>query len=107
MSGMKTIIIIDALDECHQTNMSNQTLLPYLHHLQQRGLSLFVTSRDEKGFHDAFSDLPSISTEIKGNKLDIETFIESSLKEQSKLSKLPKGLQDEIKQALMKKSQGL
>lgn len=104
----RTIIAIDALDEC-QENLDRRKLLNLLRLDQVDGLSLFVTSRDEGDFHTAFLDLPSISLDnVKMSvESDIKMFVSTELKGHPRFSKSQDEERDEIIRVVVKRAEGM
>lgn len=103
----RTIIALDALDECQQTNASLPALLHSLKLIQMHGLSLFVTSRDEHNFQEAFNDLPSISLGSRETDCDIKIFAQAELKGHRRFYQQPENEREEIVQIIVKRTKGM
>ena len=106
---IRAVIAVDGLDECN-VNPDRVTLARCLRDLAQvQGLSLFVTSRDEQDFHDAFQDLASISlTNVRENiEADIRAFVADELQTHTRLCALREELKNEILDVLVNKAEGM
>jgi len=95
-SYSRVFIVVDALDECHDTDSSRTKLLDHLFGAQSKiGLNLFVTSRFIPGIRKRFEGC--LSKEICPSREDIFNFLDK------RMSYLPDfvaddvGLQNEIK----------
>jgi hypothetical protein len=99
-------VIIDALDECDDLS----ELLGALVKANDGGhCRFFVTSRPKVAIENAFAGLPSISltTKVKAVCDDIYFHIRTELDSRDRLKDLGHGLQEKIRDALMKKADGM
>ncbi|PMD50026.1 uncharacterized protein K444DRAFT_548080, partial [Hyaloscypha bicolor E] len=111
--GPHTYIIIDALDECPNTEEERAGLCNILKELNSWGnerLHVLVTSRKVADLTEAL--LPIVTQEpigIQGSVVDtdIRKYVRTQLQTNSKLSKWPTKIQAEIEQTLVKKSGGM
>jgi hypothetical protein len=100
-------VIIDALDECAE---SNEEALRFISAVMSLGSSVKIlcTSRSCSRFDVYFSKVPRIK--ISAQKEDIRTFLHTSIQEKSRLSKhimTDPSLKDEIIGAIIQESQGM
>ena len=109
----QTYIIVDALDECPNTEDERAELcniLKTMHSWNCERLHILVTSRKEA---DLMESLQPIVTQepigIQGSVIDtdIRKFVRTQLQVNSRLSKLSGELRAEIEQTLVKKSGGM
>ncbi|KAF9231729.1 hypothetical protein BU15DRAFT_8037, partial [Melanogaster broomeanus] len=100
----RPMIVLDALDEC-------EDLSKLLGELVKLGKAcrLFVTSRPLHSINGAFAGLPSISLNdrVEAVRNDMYFHIGIELESRDKLKILSHGLQVEIRDALMKKADGM
>jgi NACHT domain len=102
----KTFIIIDALDECQNSDGGRRKLLSEIFELQAKtDVSFFATSRCIPEMRKEFES--SISVEIRASQDDVQTYLDGHM------SKLPlcvlrnSDLQEEIKTEIMKAVDGM
>ncbi|KAL5321110.1 hypothetical protein ACEPPN_011922 [Leptodophora sp. 'Broadleaf-Isolate-01'] len=108
MRSSKTIIVIDALDECSQS----EELVQFIGEMISWGgskLRLLVVSRQHFEGADALEELRpsyvSIQDEVANN--DILTFVQEILSKDVKLRNWPPQVKKEIQTALVSKSNGM
>ncbi len=109
----QTYIIVDALDECPNTEDERAELcniLKAMHSWNCERLHTLVTSRKEVDLMESL--LPIVTQEpigIQGSVVDadIRKFVRTQLQVNSRLSKLSGELRAEIEQTLVKKSGGM
>ncbi|CUS07295.1 unnamed protein product [Tuber aestivum] len=95
----KTIIVIDALDECQDRSEILDSLLK-LHEPASGKVNLLITSRQEEDIKRAFSGFPNIAIKPADIKDDIKKFITTEMERQPKLRRLPPHMKAEIMNAL-------
>lgn len=95
-SYSRVFIVVDALDECDDTDNSRTKLLDELFSMQSKiGLNLFVTSRFIKSIEKRFKGLPSV--EIRPSHGDIFNFLDRHMSQLPDFVEGNKDLQSEIK----------
>ncbi|PWW74656.1 hypothetical protein C7212DRAFT_282956 [Tuber magnatum] len=95
----KTVIVIDALDECKDRSEIFDSLLK-LHEPASGKVNLLITSRQEADIKWAFSGTPSIAIKPVDIKDDIKKFITAEMDRRPKLRRLPPHMKAEIMNAL-------
>ena len=108
----QTYIIVDALDECPNTEVERAELcniLKEMHSWNCERLHTLVTSRKEADLMESLLPIVTQAIGIQGSAVDadIRKFVRTQLQINSRLSKLSGKLQAEIEQTLVKKSGGM
>jgi hypothetical protein len=108
MKSAKTIIAVDALDECSEPEELVQ-FIGEMRYWETADLRLLVVSRQHFEGADALEELQplhvSIQDEVANN--DILTFVQEILKNDIKLRHWPLEVKKEIKTVLVSKSSGI
>ncbi|KAJ6524616.1 hypothetical protein DFH09DRAFT_1046736 [Mycena vulgaris] len=102
----RTYIILDALDECKDTDL--QVLLRFISRLQgaKKPLNLLVTSQPRDEFTAAFKNLAHIVLKVEINQQDITAFVTSELKSNDQLKHWTEHSL-EITRTVVEKSKGM
>lgn len=100
--------ILDALDEC----TDRETILNFLHELtgpNGQGLRILATSRRERDIEDQLSSIANHNISIQSAVIDedIRLYVRDRLAIDTKLSKWPPVVRDEIIMIIMKKAGGM
>jgi hypothetical protein len=96
MSYSRVFIVVDALDECHDTDGSRTKLLDHLFSAQSKtGLNLFATSRFIPDITKRFK--ACLSREIRPSHEDIFNFLDQRMCQLPDFVAGDTGLQNEIK----------
>jgi hypothetical protein len=98
-------IIVDALDECIEFDKLHQTIKTIVD-WKIPGCHLLVTSRTEKYDMDDQHDIMEIKLSAEAVHADIASYV-SAVLESSKLRKLKKTVQEEVKSALLDGAGGM
>ena len=105
---IKAIIVVDALDECSQSEELVE-LISEMRSWKPTNLRILVVSRQHFEGSDDLEELQpvriSIQDELANN--DISMFVEETLSKDIKLRKWPPHIKSEIKFALVSKSNGM
>ena len=102
----KSIIVVDALDECDDV----ESLLEHLVRLPHGGnVKLFLTSRKEQEIYELLKDVPYISLKDETNSLqsDMYKHISTELRKRRHLARLPAKLKQQIVDVLLTKADGM
>ncbi|EHK17626.1 uncharacterized protein TRIVIDRAFT_160183 [Trichoderma virens Gv29-8] len=92
----RVFIVVDALDECQNSNGCRQNLFTELFNLQEKcEVNLFVTSRFIPDIVDRFTTA-SISLEIRASTDDIQTYLKNHISQLPILSQQKDELQKEV-----------
>ncbi|KAG0131113.1 hypothetical protein HOY82DRAFT_519449 [Tuber indicum] len=102
----KTVIVIDALDEC-QDRSEILDSLSKLHEPVSGKVNLLITSRQEADIKSTFSGAPSIAIKPADIKDDIKRFVTAEIERQPKLRRLPPHMKAEIMNALTIRADGM
>ncbi|KAG0636032.1 hypothetical protein HOY80DRAFT_979434 [Tuber brumale] len=102
----KTVIVIDALDEC-QDRSEILDSLSKLHEPASGKVNLLITSRQEADIKWTFSGAPSIAIKPVDIKGDIKRFVTAEIERQPKLRRLPPHMKVEIMNALTVRADGM
>ncbi|KAI1115050.1 hypothetical protein F5Y14DRAFT_450409 [Nemania sp. NC0429] len=107
----RTILILDALDECHPEERTN--LLDFFNSVPRqtsKPVSIFISSRPEGDIRDCLIDLPNIEIQATDNEEDIAKFVSKSIETNGRW-KIPlqrnQNLKDEVIQTLLIRSNGM
>ncbi|KAI5363077.1 hypothetical protein Slin15195_G104540 [Septoria linicola] len=106
-----TVVLIDALDECPGTSISQHKLLQHLERLaaSTRKLRLFVTSRDELLIRATMTAIQAttISIEIAKTNHDIERFVSQEFDNDTRLKRFDEASRTLIQSRLAEKADGM
>ena len=100
----RTILIIDALDECDNSDGNRQNFLSTILTLQGKiGTNLFMTSRPNNDIAKYFDT--SLSLKIRANTDDIKSYIDGQMSLQ--LDILDDSLRDRIRREVLRAADGM
>jgi hypothetical protein len=102
-SYRRTVIIVDALDECDQTRGKLISKFCHLIDESPSSVKVFISSRRDGDITDELQSAPNISIEATDNLEDITSFVEQNIQP------LPINgeLREEICSTLIEKSEGV
>lgn len=75
----KTTIVLDALDETNITDYNVGTVLSALMEKSKNPLKIFISSRPDREYLEAFADEAIITVDASNQREDIERFLEEKL----------------------------
>lgn len=103
-----TYVILDALDECSDHERLLELIVD-LTGIQQQGLHLMLTSRQEKDIEEHLRPISNCSINIQSAIVDedVRVYVHDRLSTDIKLKKWPILIQDEIQSAMMEKANGM
>ena len=103
----RVFIVVDALDECKDANMTRIGLLDELFHLRDEcGVALFATSRfHTKDVSSHFDGQPAL--EIRAHDSDIEKFLRGNMGLLREFIQKRPALQEEIRSAIIASAKGM
>jgi hypothetical protein len=102
----KVFILVDALDECQDSDGGRKKFLTEMFNLQVKTkINLFATSRFILDIEKAFDG--SISLEIRAREDDVQRYLEGRMLQLPSFVSRNVGLQEEIKNAIMKAVDGM
>ena len=107
-SSLKTLLLIDAVNECKNVEAMIETLLRLAESASD--MRVLFTSTDEDPLITALTGTESPKATIlrmSAMNADISLFIEAKMKEKKNLQKLPLETREEIKRVLSKKAGGM
>jgi hypothetical protein len=105
-SFSKVFVVIDALDECQTADGCRSRLLEEMSTLREKcGINIFATSRFLSEITGKFSG--SMTLEIRASANDIRTYVGSHISHLSTCVTSNTGLQEEIKDAIVKVADGM
>ena len=101
-------IAVDALDEL-ENNRKREELLRLLQDLSLKGISVFVTSREERDITIAFRNTPFISLKDARDQVevDMKAYLDEEFKNYSRLARLGDDLKAKMVTMLIKKADGM
>jgi hypothetical protein len=101
----KTYIIIDALDDCMDSNNTHSELLALLRSLQDANTNLMVTSRFVTMIEELF--IRDSTLEIRASREDIIEFVDAQMHRLPTFVKRDLELQGEVRDKIAQKSDGM
>lgn len=102
----KVFILIDALDECQDTDGCRKNLLSRIFHLQKEtNINIFATSRFIQDIVDTFNE--SICFEISAKDEDVQSYLDSHMTRLPSFVLRSPDLQNEIKAKICQLSDGM
>ena len=105
------ILLLDALDECPESNEAWQNVLDGLERLAQGALNtrMFVTSREVGGVGESMRPLGAYLTSVAARSVDadVQRYISSQLSRNRKLSKLDVTTKNLIEDTISRKADGM
>ncbi|KAI6780643.1 uncharacterized protein J7T54_001147 [Emericellopsis cladophorae] len=106
VSNLRTFIVIDALDECDNSDGSRSRLLHELKNLRQKsGVKLFATSRHIPEIAAEFQGCTTL--EIRASDHDILAYLEGRALELPKCASRSPSLKEEIKLGILRAADGM
>ncbi|OPB43637.1 hypothetical protein A0O28_0099250 [Trichoderma guizhouense] len=107
-SYSRTYIIIDALDECTDSNLHRTTLMFEIFGLQTRlGVNLFFTSRPVPYIKEDFESRECSTLEIRATDEDMRQYLNSNMSQLPAFIFQSPGLEDRIKSSIIEASKGM
>jgi NACHT domain len=103
----KVFIVVDALDECTESNGTRNSFLAEIKKLQP-SIHLLVTSRHISTIEHEFKDVACV--EIRASDTDVRRYVDSRIRVETRLARLIKAnptLQENISSTIVKKAQGM
>ncbi|KAF4947098.1 hypothetical protein FGADI_10728 [Fusarium gaditjirri] len=103
----RTTIVLDALDECDRN--SREELMRVLSNLTNRSsrLRVFISSRPDEDIQRHFKGTPIMEIQATDNEVDIASFVEDKLFQDTRWADISPELKEEIKAVFHEKSQGM
>ena len=105
----QTILILDALDECHQHRRAE--LIEVFNRLikNPKRVKIFISSRRDLDIKHQLEKRANIEIEATDNQDDIGRFVADRISQDQKVRRkpIPEDLQKEIVQTLLEKSRGM
>lgn len=104
----RTILIIDAMDECEKED--RQRLLDFLFDLAEKGahpVKIFIASRPETDIHSHPSLKNLIVIDTADNKRDIEKYIEARLEQPGLGVSVSRDVKEQVKLTITVQSNGM
>lgn len=103
-----TFIIIDALDECEDSNGTLSRIVTELFKIQDKtDANIFVTSRCISGITQTFEERDSTILEIRARDEDVQIYIEGQLSTLPEWVRETPGLEREITTAIIRATDGM
>ncbi|KAF3066794.1 hypothetical protein CFAM422_008949 [Trichoderma lentiforme] len=103
----KTTIILDALDESDITTHNLCTILIEMMEESRRPVKIFISTRPDRKYLEAFRDKHIITLDASNQQEDIERFLEQKLYSTESFTERSQEAQDEIKHVFATRSCGM
>ncbi|KAL6799179.1 ankyrin repeat-containing domain protein [Trichoderma sp. SZMC 28013] len=104
----KTYIIIDALDECTDSNVQRSSLMSEIFGLQTRlGANLFFTSRPIPQIKKDFENREYATLEIRAAEKDMRQYLDTNMPQLPSFIFRTTGLEEKIKLSIIEASKGM
>ncbi len=104
----KTILVLDALDECEpESRWRLVEMIEDLMSKSNRLLKVFISSRPDGDIRELFTSRPNIEIQATDNQEDIEKFVNGEIVRHHRWNKISPSLWEEIVRTLLRRSSGM
>lgn len=104
----KTILVLDALDECEPDSRSRliETIEFLLSH-SERPIKVFISSRPDRDIRRRFINTPNIEIQARHNEADIQRFVDEEIVKHGNWSDMSLLLKEDIMKCILERSEGM